>query len=54
MAQETFMDAENTKKLTSKVFDFRKILKIHEKIVNPQDLLLFFNRRENAEKLSNN
>jgi len=49
------MDAQNYKKLSPKVFDFYKILKIHEnKIVNPQNLLLLLQRRERDKRLSNN
>ena len=53
--QGRFMDAQNYKKLSPKVFDFYKILKIHEnKIVNPQNLLLLLQRRERDKRLSNN
>ena len=47
------MDAQNYKTLSPKIFDFRKILKIPEKIVNPRKFLLLFYRRGNSEKLSN-
>ena len=46
-------DAKNIKRLSLKVFDFRKIFKIHEKIVNPQKNYIFY-QRENAEKSRNN
>ena len=39
----------------SKKFRFRKIFKIHENyFLNPQEFVLLFYRRENAERLSNN
>ena len=35
--RKVYEDAKNYKKLSSKMFDFRKILKIHEiEIVNPR------------------
>ena len=50
---QIFKDAQNYKKLSSKILDFRKILKIYEKkIAYPQKFsLMFLYRGENAERL---
>ena len=43
------MDAENYKKLSAQIFDFRKILDMRE----TNRKILFFYRKENDERLSN-
>ena len=48
------MDAQNNKNLSQNLFDFCKILKIHEKNCKSAKKNILFYRKENAEKLLQN
>ena len=47
-------ECSELRKIVTDKFWFLNILKVHKnKIVNPQNVLLLFDRKENAERLSN-